>query len=213
MKNTKIEWTDHTFNPWYGCQKVSDGCDNCYAERDVDKRFHLTNWGPHGTRRRASEAKWREPRSWARAVRGTRNHPRVFCASWADVFDNQAHSYASRVAGYLMAFGMPKAGDIDQRPSRRGDSWTENEIALCRAALLWTALREPVPGSGQKVEDLFVGKALVVVFSGDKARILHETARELSGQPVQRRAIHDDGRRARQRSQARPGCRHRHRRG
>jgi hypothetical protein len=93
------------------------------------------------------------------------------------------HSYASRVAGYLMAFGMPRAGDIDQRPSRRGDLWTENEIALCRAALLWTALREPVPGSGQKVEDLFVGKALVVVFNGDKARILNETARELSGQP------------------------------
>jgi protein gp37 len=90
MKNSKIEWTDHTFNPWYGCQKVSDGCDNCYAERDVDKRFHLTQWGPHGERRRASEAKWREPRSWARAVHDTRNHPRVFSASWADVFDNQA---------------------------------------------------------------------------------------------------------------------------
>ncbi|WP_414645904.1 MULTISPECIES: DUF5131 family protein [unclassified Bradyrhizobium] len=31
-ENSKIEWCDHTFNPWIGCQKVSPGCDNCYAE-------------------------------------------------------------------------------------------------------------------------------------------------------------------------------------
>ena len=30
-ENSKIEWTDHTFNPWIGCQKVSTGCDHCYA--------------------------------------------------------------------------------------------------------------------------------------------------------------------------------------
>jgi hypothetical protein len=31
-KNSSIEWTDHTFNPWWGCSKVSPGCVNCYAE-------------------------------------------------------------------------------------------------------------------------------------------------------------------------------------
>lgn len=31
MQNTKIEWCDHTFNPWIGCTKVSPGCANCYA--------------------------------------------------------------------------------------------------------------------------------------------------------------------------------------
>ena len=30
-ENTKIEWCDHTFNPWIGCTKVSPACDNCYA--------------------------------------------------------------------------------------------------------------------------------------------------------------------------------------
>ena len=30
-ENSKIEWCDHTFNPWIGCQKVSPGCDHCYA--------------------------------------------------------------------------------------------------------------------------------------------------------------------------------------
>jgi len=30
---SKIEWTDKTWNPVVGCSKISDGCDNCYAER------------------------------------------------------------------------------------------------------------------------------------------------------------------------------------
>ncbi|MBN3750104.1 RusA family crossover junction endodeoxyribonuclease [Burkholderia sp. Se-20373] len=34
-ENTKIEWCDHTFNPWEGCQKVGPGCDHCYAENLV----------------------------------------------------------------------------------------------------------------------------------------------------------------------------------
>lgn len=28
-KNSKIEWTDHTWNPWYGCMKISPGCRDC----------------------------------------------------------------------------------------------------------------------------------------------------------------------------------------
>ena len=38
-ENSKIEWTTHTFNPWIGCQKVSPGCDHCYAEALMDKRL------------------------------------------------------------------------------------------------------------------------------------------------------------------------------
>ncbi|MFC2104776.1 DUF5131 family protein [Bacteroidota bacterium] len=32
MKSTKIEWTEQTWNPTVGCNKVSAGCKNCYAE-------------------------------------------------------------------------------------------------------------------------------------------------------------------------------------
>lgn len=86
-ENSKIEWTTHTFNPWIGCQKVSPGCDNCYAEAMMDKRYGRVKWGPHGERVRTSVANWRKPVQWAKAANGTR--PRVFCASLADVFDNQ----------------------------------------------------------------------------------------------------------------------------
>jgi protein gp37 len=39
MAYSKIEWTDSTWNPLTGCTKVSDGCQNCYAER-MSKRLH-----------------------------------------------------------------------------------------------------------------------------------------------------------------------------
>ncbi|AOI98143.1 phage Gp37/Gp68 family protein [Burkholderia sp. LA-2-3-30-S1-D2] len=91
-ENSKIEWCDHTFNPFIGCTKVSPGCDHCYAENLMDKRMHKVVWGPHGERVRTSAATWRQPVRWnARhaeffAAHGRRQ--RVFCASLADVFDN-----------------------------------------------------------------------------------------------------------------------------
>ncbi len=92
-ENSKIEWTDHTFNPWIGCQHVSPGCDHCYAEAMMDHRYGKVEWGPHGERRRTSEENWRNPVKWnaeARAFKQEHGHrPRVFCASLADVFDNQ----------------------------------------------------------------------------------------------------------------------------
>lgn len=93
-ENTKIEWCDHTFNPWEGCQKVSPGCDNCYAEAR-NSRFGggtAINWGPSAPRRRTSAANWALPKRWnAQADAFMAQHgrrQRVFCASLADVFDN-----------------------------------------------------------------------------------------------------------------------------
>lgn len=88
-ENTNIEWAHHTFNPWEGCTKVGPGCDHCYAETR-NKRFHGGNWGPGAPRRRTSPANWAKPRRWnaQAAEKGVRY--RVFCASLADVFDNEA---------------------------------------------------------------------------------------------------------------------------
>lgn len=38
MSKSKIEWTQHTWNPIAGCTKISAGCQNCYAE-NMAKRF------------------------------------------------------------------------------------------------------------------------------------------------------------------------------
>lgn len=44
-ENSLIEWTDHTFNPWIGCTKVSPACDNCYAAEMMDTRYGRARWG------------------------------------------------------------------------------------------------------------------------------------------------------------------------
>jgi protein gp37 len=87
--NTKIEWCDFSFNPWWGCTKVSPGCDNCYAERDSTRFGHAGLWGT-GEFRTFGDAHWRAPLLWNEKARHTVRRPRVFCASMADVFDNQA---------------------------------------------------------------------------------------------------------------------------
>lgn len=86
-ENSTIEWTTHTFNPWIGCTKVSAACDNCYAEAWAE-RFKQVEWGPHGARKRTSDANWQKPIKWNREAEGAAERPRVFCASLADVFDN-----------------------------------------------------------------------------------------------------------------------------
>lgn len=113
--NTKIEWVDHTFNPWIGCTKVGPGCDHCYAE-DWSKRYGIVQWGAGMPRRRTRDANWRQPLKWNAhrfmqcGICGWRGHvaaeligcgacgsiealedarARVFCASLADVFDNE----------------------------------------------------------------------------------------------------------------------------
>lgn len=114
-QNSKIEWTDHTFNPWMGCTKVSPGCQHCYAERDMDKHWKKVKWGPQGMRVKTSPQYWKNPLKWneelwreccvcgfrgkvgpdqpyylcrcgSRETKPTRQ--RVFCASLADVFED-----------------------------------------------------------------------------------------------------------------------------
>ena len=90
-ETTGIAWCDSTFNPWIGCTKVSPGCDHCYAEA-LDKRHRWqgdTHWGAGKPRMRTSAANWAKPRAWNKArLKDGKTH-RVFCASLADVFDNE----------------------------------------------------------------------------------------------------------------------------
>ena len=91
-ETTGISWTDSTFNPWIGCTKVSPGCDHCYAERDFALRRKRVVWGAGQERSRTKT--WGDPVKWNAAhaeffaEHGRRR--RVFCASLADVFDNEA---------------------------------------------------------------------------------------------------------------------------
>src|SRR5262249_31416828 len=111
---------------------------------------------------------------------GTRTEAKALQKRYRKAMDRaaiSALSYAKRHAGYLTVFGMPKPGDPDCRPSaKQGDIWAEDEIAIVRAAILWLALREPVPDTGLKLEDIFVDDEFVVVFEGDAHALVNDSA-------------------------------------
>jgi protein gp37 len=104
-ENSTIEWTDHTFNPWIGCTKVSPGCLHCYAEtQDNFRKWTPDGWGKGKPRRRTSTALWNQVRKWNRDAERRRvsalhswpagkplewSRPRVFCASLADWLDDE----------------------------------------------------------------------------------------------------------------------------
>lgn len=95
-EKSEIAWTKSTLNPWIGCTKVGPGCDACYAEA-LDKRHKwggATHWGAGVPRHRTSESYWRKPLAWnkqapASEFAGIKGFWPVFCASLADVFDNE----------------------------------------------------------------------------------------------------------------------------
>ena len=91
--NTSIQWTDHTFNPWWGCSRVSAGCANCYAETFAG-RFGV-GWG-NSPRRIASEKVWSQPERWNIAAKKAKKRARVFCSSMADVFEDLQELAAPR---------------------------------------------------------------------------------------------------------------------
>jgi len=83
-ENTKISWTSHTANFWMGCQKVSPGCQNCYAETLTTNRMGLRLWGPaKTTRRQEVKGVYAKLKSWNKA--SNPDHPsKVFVGSLMD---------------------------------------------------------------------------------------------------------------------------------
>jgi protein gp37 len=88
-ESTSIEWTDHTFNAWIGCTRVSAECDHCYAA-DLSHFRGWAEWGPGQERKILSDATWRQPLIWNRKAAELGIRRRVFCSSLADVFDEEA---------------------------------------------------------------------------------------------------------------------------
>ncbi|MBA3484451.1 MAG: DUF5131 family protein [Pirellulales bacterium] len=69
-KETLVAWTDHTFNAWMGCTKISEGCRHCYAETFTKNRMGKKIWGP-GTDRPKTKEPWRNVVKWNREAATT----------------------------------------------------------------------------------------------------------------------------------------------
>jgi protein gp37 len=85
-EQTKIEWVDHTFNPWIGCTRVSPACDNCYAAAMAHRR-KWARFEPWAPRRRTAPGNWRQPLRWDRKADAAGRRAKVFGPSLADPFD------------------------------------------------------------------------------------------------------------------------------
>lgn len=90
-KTSEIEWTDATWNPWYGCRKVSSGCKLCYAERD------MTRYGRDFSKvTRAAPATFNAPLKW-------KEGRRIFTCSWSDFFIEQADPWRAEAWDIIRA--------------------------------------------------------------------------------------------------------------
>jgi protein gp37 len=87
-ENTKIQWTDYTFNPWRICTPVSPGCTNCYAAAHAH-RFGIGEYRKGVPRIRTSAANWKKPLKWNRKHDPEHPPQRVFCASLSDWLDDE----------------------------------------------------------------------------------------------------------------------------
>ena len=88
MKNSGINWTDHTANFWWGCMKVSEGCKNCYAET-LSKRYGKQIWGsPTNTSREHKVGIWKDILKWDDEAGRDGIRRRVFVSSMSDFFED-----------------------------------------------------------------------------------------------------------------------------
>lgn len=96
-KNSAIAWTDHTFNPWWGCTKLPDRreCDACYAEAFSLRTGHHV-WSKTAPRRLFGSSHWREPFKWDAAASKAGKRATVFCGSMCDVFEDNADAEIQR---------------------------------------------------------------------------------------------------------------------
>lgn len=84
-QNSKIEWTHHTANLWWGCTKVHEGCDHCYAET-LSKRWGDDVWGNDKSRREIKSV-WKDLNKYQKLAEEAGAVHRVFVGSMMDIFE------------------------------------------------------------------------------------------------------------------------------
>jgi protein gp37 len=85
-EQTIIAWTDKTWNPWRGCEKISPGCAHCYMFTQQERYGR----DPSVVTRTRT---WGDPIKWQRAAAAARERWRVFTCSWSDFFHPDADAW------------------------------------------------------------------------------------------------------------------------
>lgn len=124
-KETEIAWCTHTFNPWWGCARVSPGCEHCYAESFAKRTGHGV-WGTTSPRRFFKDKHWKEPVKWDEEAKAAGERRRVFCASMSDVFEDRDDLLESRARLTTLVAATPHLDwlILTKRPQHARRLWT-----------------------------------------------------------------------------------------
>jgi protein gp37 len=150
-KNSPIEWTDHTFNPWWGCSKVSAACKHCYAEAWA-KRLGMTLWGGRSDRRFFSDSHWLGPIRWNAQASDKSRRFRVFCASMGDIFEPRPELDVWRMRLWDLIHVTPsldwllltKRPELVSQKVPWGQSWPDNVwLGVTVETQFWASRRVP----------------------------------------------------------------------
>lgn len=107
-ETTGISWCDSTFNAWIGCERVSPGCDNCYAERGSRRlaaQHGLKLWA--GDCYFTADSYWQKPLAWNRAAQASGIRRRVFGGSYMDPFEGRDDQRAPLARLYSLVCDTP----------------------------------------------------------------------------------------------------------
>lgn len=153
---SKIEWTDATWNPVRGCQKISPGCKHCYAETFAE-RFRGVPAHPYefGFDLRLIPTKLLEPLSWS--------SPRtVFVNSMSDLFqDGVPEAYIGVVAQIMLATPWHTYQVLTKRADRMRAVLGSSLLPAASAENIWW---------GVSVEDRRYGVPRIDALRGAPAR-------------------------------------------
>ncbi len=140
-----IEWTDSTWNPWYGCIKISPGCQDCYMYRD-QKRY---GGNPYDVRR--SKTRFRDPLKW-------QDGRRIFTCSWSDFFIDKADQWRPEAWEIIRQTPRHTYLILTKRPQRIVDELPEGwpwrhvwlGVSIESRAYLWRAdVLRSIPAAGR----------------------------------------------------------------
>jgi protein gp37 len=163
-ENSKIEWTDHTWNPWIGCTKVSPACDFCYAEDMMDHRYGRVQWGAGQDRSRTAAGTWKLPLQLERKAAAAGKIETVFCLSLGDIWDNEVDPRWRSDAFDIM----------DQTP---------HLIYLLLSKRIGNAVKMCDPAAGERLlpRNAALGATMVTQAEYDRDRIKLKEAAEVLG--------------------------------
>ena len=104
-KQSAIEWTQNTWNPWHGCHKVSQGCKNCYMFREKKHYGQDPNVVVRSKTTFYDPLKWPEPQL-------------IFTCSWSDFFIEESDPWRDEAFAIMALTPHHTYQVLTKRPDR-----------------------------------------------------------------------------------------------